>query len=169
MQEFFKDLSWKNRKNLVAEALHFIPFTLAMAPVKRKSLDESKSARPEKKQKASVPSTKPVVLAEEPVFPRGGSSILTPLEQKQIHIQATSDVLFEQSTGRKPAIHEFEDEEHGSDQLDQSSSALQKRKRKKKTQKNQKGNLDEVAKEPDMRIERLSYKVRTKEAEEESC
>lgn len=137
-----------------------------MAPLKRKNLDESKSARPEKKQKASVPSTKPAVLAEEPVFPRGGSSILTPLEQKQIHIQATSDVLFEQSTGRKPAIHEFEDEENGSDQLDQSSGALQKKKRKKKTQKSQ-GKLDEVAKEPDIRIERLSYKVRTKEAEEE--
>ncbi len=138
-----------------------------MVPLKRKNLDESKSARPEKKQKASVPSTKPAVLAEEPVFPRGGSSILTPLEQKQIHIQATSDVLFEQSTGRKPAIHEFEDEENGSDQLDQSSGALQKKKRKKKTQKSQKGKLDEVAKEPDIRIERLSYKVRTKEAEEE--
>lgn len=139
-----------------------------MAPLKRKNLDESKSARPEKKQKASVPSTKPAALAEEPVFPRGGSSILTPLEQKQIHIQATSDVLFEQSTGRKPAIHEFEDEENGSDQLDQSSGALQKRKRKKKSQKSQKGKLDEAAKEPDIRIERLSYKVRTKEAEEES-
>lgn len=138
-----------------------------MAPVKRKSLDESKSARPEKKQKASVPATKTAVLVEEPIFPRGGSSILTPLEQKQIHIQATSDVLFEQSTGRKPAIHEFEDGENGSDQVDQSSGALQKRKRKKKPQKSEKGELDQAAKEPEIRIERLSYKVRTKEAEEE--
>lgn len=138
-----------------------------MAPVKRKRLDESKSARPEKKQKASVPSTGPAVLAEEPVFPRGGSSILTPLEKKQIHIQATSDVLFEQSTGRKPVTHEFEDGENDSDQPDQSSGALQKTKRKKKSQKSQKGKLEEAAKEPDIRIERLSYRVRTKEAEEE--
>lgn len=161
-----KDLSWKYRKILVPEALNFIPYTLAMAPVKRK-VDESKSARPEKKQKASVPSTKPRVLAEEPIFPRGGSSILTPMEQKQIHIQATSDVLFEQSTGQKPAIHEFEDGENGSDQLDQSSGAMQKRKRRKKTQKSQEGKLDDAAKEPDVRIERLSYKVRTREAEKE--
>lgn len=138
-----------------------------MAPMKRKSLDESKSARPEKKQRASVSSTKTAVLTEEPVFPRGGSSILTPLEKKQIHIQATSDVLFEQSTGRKPTTHEFEDGENESDQPDQSSGALQKTKRKKKFQKSQKGKLEEVAKEPDIRIERLSYKVRFKEAEEE--
>lgn len=139
-----------------------------MAPVKRKSLDESKSARPEKKQKASVSSTKPVVLAEEPVFPRGGSSILTPLEQKQIHIQATSDVLFEQSTGRKPATNEYEDGENESDQSDQSSGARQKTKRKKKSQKAQKGKLEEAAKEPNIRIERLSYKVCIKEPEEEA-
>lgn len=138
-----------------------------MAPMKRKSLDESKSARPEKKQRASVSSTKTAVLTEEPVFPRGGSSILTPLEKKQIHIQATSDVLFEQSTGRKPTTHEFEDGENESDQPDQSCGALQKTKRKKKSQKSQKGKLEEVAKEPDIRIERLSYKVRFKEAEEE--
>jgi rRNA biogenesis protein RRP5 len=33
---------------------------------------------------------------EEPSFPRGGGSILTPLERKQIQIQATRDLLFEQ-------------------------------------------------------------------------
>ncbi|KAK3302297.1 uncharacterized protein B0T15DRAFT_542562 [Chaetomium strumarium] len=39
---------------------------------------------------------------EEPLFPRGGGSILSPLEQKQIAIQAKKDVLFEeQSTGKK--------------------------------------------------------------------
>lgn len=161
MQEFFERSSWKNSKSFVPETLHFIPHTLAMAPVKRKSLDESKSARPEKKQKALVPSTNPAVMAEEPVFPRGGSSILTPLEQKQIHIQATSDVLFEQSTGRKPGKHEFENEGNGSDQPDQSIAALQKTKRRKKSQKSQKGKLDEAVKGPDIRIERLSYKVRS--------
>lgn len=140
-----------------------------MAPVKRKSLDQSKSTRPEKKQKASVSSAKPVVLAEEPVFPRGGSSVLTPLEQKQIHIQATSDVLFEQSTGRKSGKNEFEDGENESDHPDQSKGARQKTKRKKKSQKTQKGKSEEAATEPNIRIERLSYKVGIKEAEEEVC
>lgn len=32
---------------------------------------------------------------DEAAFPRGGGSILTPLEHKQIQIQATRDVLFE--------------------------------------------------------------------------
>ncbi|KAK4152072.1 hypothetical protein C8A00DRAFT_35248 [Chaetomidium leptoderma] len=43
-----------------------------------------------------------VTKSEEPLFPRGGGSVLTPLEQKQISIQAKKDVLFEeQSTGQK--------------------------------------------------------------------
>ncbi|KAI0022028.1 hypothetical protein F4780DRAFT_242578 [Xylariomycetidae sp. FL0641] len=37
---------------------------------------------------------------EEPLFPRGGGSILSPLEQKQISLQAKQDVLFEQEAGQ---------------------------------------------------------------------
>ncbi|RYP80067.1 hypothetical protein DL769_002641 [Monosporascus sp. CRB-8-3] len=37
---------------------------------------------------------------EEPLFPRGGGSVLSPLEQKQIAIQAKQDVLFEQQSGK---------------------------------------------------------------------
>jgi rRNA biogenesis protein RRP5 len=36
---------------------------------------------------------------EEPLFPRGGASVLSPLEHKQISIQAKQDVLFEQESG----------------------------------------------------------------------
>lgn len=39
-------------------------------------------------------------VEEEPAFPRGGASVLTPLEHKQIQIEATRDVLFEQSTSK---------------------------------------------------------------------
>ncbi|KAK3375401.1 hypothetical protein B0H63DRAFT_503264 [Podospora didyma] len=61
-----------------------------------------KSAKPVKPGNAVAP--KPVAVEsvvsklkdEEPLFPRGGASILTPLEQKQIQIQAKADVLFEQ-------------------------------------------------------------------------
>ncbi|GAB1320357.1 rRNA bioproteinsis protein rrp5 [Madurella fahalii] len=38
---------------------------------------------------------------EEPLFPRGGGSVLTPLEQKQIQIQAKKDVLFEEASSKK--------------------------------------------------------------------
>ncbi|KAI0014056.1 nucleic acid-binding protein [Xylariaceae sp. FL0662B] len=37
---------------------------------------------------------------EEPLFPRGGGSVLSPLEHKQISIQAKQDVLFEQASGQ---------------------------------------------------------------------
>ncbi|KAK7751330.1 rRNA biogenesis protein rrp5 [Diatrype stigma] len=37
---------------------------------------------------------------EEPLFPRGGGSVLSPLEHKQIAIQAKQDVLFEQESGK---------------------------------------------------------------------
>ena len=35
-------------------------------------------------------------------FPRGGASVLTPLEHKQIQLQATKDALFEESGQKRP-------------------------------------------------------------------
>ena len=43
------------------------------------------------------------VREEEVAFPRGGASLLTPLEHKQIQIEATRDVLFEQHSGQSKA------------------------------------------------------------------
>lgn len=128
-----------------------------MASSKRKDSGESESTRPEKKHKASMPSSKLSVLKnEEPAFPRGGASILTPLEHKQIQIQATRDVLFEQSTGQKSARNEFEYEEDDRDQLDHADGAPLKTKRKKGSKK---GRLVEKSEEAGVRIEGLSYKV----------
>ncbi|KAK7938058.1 uncharacterized protein PG986_014926 [Apiospora aurea] len=80
----------------------------------------SKATAGDKNSKSqSKPTTKPASSAdskpaaakltklkeEEPLFPRGGGSVLTPLEQKQIQVQARQDVLFEQesSAGQKKA------------------------------------------------------------------
>src|SRR5271163_964569 len=51
-----------------------------------------------KKSAAKVPQVPKIskLRDEEVAFPRGGASILTPLEHKQIQIEATRDVLFEQ-------------------------------------------------------------------------
>lgn len=128
-----------------------------MAPVKRKGSGESEITRPEKQHKAFAPVSKLSVLKnEEPAFPRGGASILTPLEHKQIHIQAKGDVLFEQSTGKKSARNEFEGEENEEDLPAHSDSAPLKAKRKKGSKK---GKLVEVTEEVGVRIEGLSYKV----------
>ncbi|EAQ91152.1 hypothetical protein CHGG_03087 [Chaetomium globosum CBS 148.51] len=66
--------------------------------------DDGKKGAKEQKSPAK-PAAAPVVSKlkeEEPLFPRGGGSVLTPLEQKQISIQAKKDVLFEeQSEGKK--------------------------------------------------------------------
>ncbi|KAK4146120.1 uncharacterized protein C8A04DRAFT_9988 [Dichotomopilus funicola] len=68
------------------------------------SKDDAKKGGREPKSPAK-PVPVPVVSVlkeEEPLFPRGGGSVLTPLEQKQISIQAKKDVLFEeQSEGKK--------------------------------------------------------------------
>ena len=129
----------------------------SMAPVKRKGLGESEVTRPEKKHKASAPVSKLSVLRnEEPAFPRGGASILTPLEHKQIHIQAKGDVLFEQSTGKKSARNEFEGEENEEEQPEHGDGAPLKAKRKKGFKKRK---FVEVTEEVGVRIEGLSYKV----------
>jgi len=36
---------------------------------------------------------------DEPLFPRGGGSVLTPLEQQEIQVQAKKDALFEEQSG----------------------------------------------------------------------
>ncbi|KAI1393868.1 nucleic acid-binding protein [Hypoxylon trugodes] len=96
-----------------------------MSSLKRKDAPEASSttktskapgdSRPSKRNKSdktsakddAKPSSKSTSAAavsrlkeEEPLFPRGGGSVLTPLEHKQISIQAKQDVLFEQESGQ---------------------------------------------------------------------
>lgn len=86
---------------------------------------------------------------EEAAFPRGGASVLTPLEHKQINIDATRDVLFEHETASRA-------------KADGDSEATASHGGKKRKSKS-KGTKDENAKadEDNIRIEGLSYKVRT--------
>ena len=130
-----------------------------MAPIKRKSDAASENARPEKKYKPSESTQNLSVLrAEEPAFPRGGASILTPLEYKQIQIQAKQDVLFEQNTGTKKTRTDFEDEENDGDMPSQTTGPIKKSKSKQNTRikkEKRKGAVEDAA----MRIEGLSYRV----------
>ncbi|KAI0480568.1 hypothetical protein GGR56DRAFT_664148 [Xylariaceae sp. FL0804] len=64
---------------------------------------DAKSSRAPKSPSNAKPASAPTISRlkeEEPLFPRGGGSVLSPLEQKQISIQAKQDVLFEQETAR---------------------------------------------------------------------
>ncbi|RWA08492.1 hypothetical protein EKO27_g6606 [Xylaria grammica] len=78
-----------------------------------KSPKRSKSDKPQSRQNVnSAQPSKPLqqkpagasgvsrLKEEEPLFPRGGGSILSPLEHRQISLQAKQDVLFEQESGQ---------------------------------------------------------------------
>lgn len=75
-------------------------------PDKNGHKSDSKSAAKPSKSAESKPAAAPTVARlkeDEPLFPRGGGSVLSPLEHKQIQIQAKQDVLFEQASGNKKA------------------------------------------------------------------
>ncbi|KAL8645515.1 MAG: hypothetical protein Q9210_006666 [Variospora velana] len=128
-----------------------------MASTKRKSAPSEKD-RAGKKQKLSESARNtPVVRKEEPAFPRGGASVLTPLEQKQIQIQAKNDVLFEQSTGKKAPQNEYDNDENDSDLLNQPDGTAVKVKRKPRI-KSKPGHAGQTLGEKRVRIEGLSYK-----------
>ncbi|KAG9243326.1 hypothetical protein BJ878DRAFT_553142 [Calycina marina] len=97
--------------------------------------------------KRSRPMSK--LAEEEAAFPRGGASTLTPLEHKQIAIEATRDVLFEQSHGGKSSKQDADGEEE----------SRPRKKLKSKDGKGKKKKGSEVAApEEHIKIEGLNYK-----------
>lgn len=98
-----------------------------------KEADESDDKRP----KAPVVS---LLKDEEPVFPRGGGSVLTPLEQKQIQLEAKADALRD-------------------DEFDAGAKAQQKKKRKLEFKSDKK---TPITKDGDdaIWVESLNFKVR---------
>ena len=135
-----------------------------MAPIKRKAvaderpLKKAKSGKTEADEKALIkkglakagkpakaqeesgerkPLVKSVLSQEERSFPRGGASVLTPIEQKQIEARAERDVLFEQQTGQKPVRGEGDDDFFGSE--DEAADAAAKSKKKGKKSKQSSG------------------------------
>lgn len=154
-----------------------------MAPIKRKGTTgddsatknqkrarvSSDAAKAEKKSNPSKDASKEpttrqpdtavsVLREEESAFPRGGGSVLTPLERKQIQIQATRDVLFEQNRSGKPA-EGLDDDISDADvdmQDEGEKPATTKKSRKSKNKKSR--DTEKKAKEG-VRVEGLSFKV----------
>ena len=127
-----------------------------MALGKRRS-DHAKEGS-NKRRKEQDESTSPAIRKEEALFPRGGGSVLTPLEQRQIQIQAKQDVLFEERTGQKPSRQEFDGDENASVEVagpDRGSTANSK-KRKNTSRPPKDGGQTYVK---PLRISSLSYKV----------
>ena len=132
-----------------------------MVPIKRKREESTGTALATKKPRPSNATGKLSVLQEEePSFPRGGASVLTPLEHKQIQRQAQQDVLFEQKTGTRPTKHDFENDEVEDENMqDGLISVSSKRKSKSNSKGTQKAKSGTPQIERGIKIEGLSYKV----------
>lgn len=120
----------------------------------RKSDGAPDSAPAKSKPETAPPQS--VFKDEEKSFPRGGASVLTPLEHKQIQIKANQDVLFEQ-TGAKRTGGADDDEfgDMGSDDGDKKAAKAAKKWPSKKSKKQEDGEKELV-----VRPEGLNYKVR---------
>jgi len=121
---------------------------------KKSSTSETGAAKPlvTATSKPSTPA-KSLLLNEEKSFPRGGGSVLTPLEHKQIQNEAARDVLFEQTGTKRRAPEPSGDDEIDSRQQE-SSKPSKKRKKTKGTVK-----ATENLQEPKLdRVEGLSYR-----------
>lgn len=149
----------------------------AMGAIKRKA---DQADRPSKKEKGTpncrsakrqrksdvaaehtTPKPKPERAAqrsifkdEEKVFPRGGASVLTPLEHKQIQIKANQDVLFEQAGLKRSGADALSDQ--GSDAGAEDASKASKKRKSKKA----KTVHTEEEKKHKIRADGLTFKVR---------
>lgn len=79
-----------------------------------------------------------VLKEEEPIFPRGGGSVLTPLEQKKIQLDAKADAMRE-------------------DELDMGSKSVHRKKRH--TDHKSGGRLGKMVEEDSVKVESLNFKV----------
>lgn len=117
-------------------------------PAKPAKDDDKKNAKATDKSAASssAPALARVVKEEEPLFPRGGGSVLTPLEHKQISVQAKQDALFEEESAKT---------------IKKADKDTKNRKRKPSTKQGKDVKDDgTLARDPDAaRIEGLNYKV----------
>ena len=150
-----------------------------MAPIKRKAVIDE---QPRKKTKAVVTKTaetrpkdgkmvsqskksaeaddqdnkqitKSILSQEERSFPRGGGSVLTPLEHKQIKAQAERDVLFE--LGNQ---HASRDSLFGDDNTLGVTTAARPAKKRRKTGERNKFGIEKTEPSSGIKIQGLSYK-----------
>ncbi|GAB7345593.1 hypothetical protein MBLNU457_3893t1 [Dothideomycetes sp. NU457] len=142
---------------------------VADRPSKRSKADQPNGGSSERTASQQTSATKPkkdieaqrnpvkssILQAEDRAFPRGGADVLTPLERRQIKIDAERDVLFEQSGQKKPVSDEYGDEDDLEDADEGGAAPAKKRKKtgKKKTDGTAQGETSQV------KVQGLSYKT----------
>lgn len=127
---------------------------------KQSEAADSKDATPKERNEESAPKPAAVSILreEQPAFPRGGNNVLTPIERKQINIQATKDVLFEQKTAGGKEPKDSDDEESAFEETDKPAAGPKPKKRKSKASKS--SSSRERTEKEGVRIEGLNYKVK---------
>ncbi|EMD64967.1 hypothetical protein COCSADRAFT_189966 [Bipolaris sorokiniana ND90Pr] len=122
---------------------------------KRRKSDVDQQSPAKAKLENPAPPTSIFKDEEKKSFPRGGASVLTPLEHKQIQIKANQDVLFEQSGQKRPGGDDGEGySDMGSEDDEKKSAPKSKKKMTKKSKKtHESGDKEDVVK-----VETLSYK-----------
>lgn len=117
-------------------------------PSKREQPSKVKDEAPKTKTTSSSSAAAPpqptvvsLLKEDEPMFPRGGGSVLTPLEQKQIQIEAKADALKE------------------NDEFDTYEKAKSKKERKKSKMAAHDGSGKGASDAEGIKIESLNYKV----------
>lgn len=122
---------------------------------RRKSDVTEQPSQPKPKPESAAP--KSVFKDEETSFPRGGASVLTPLEHKQIQIKANQDVLFEQSGAKRSGGGDDGFGDMGSEDGEAAAAKASKKEHAKKSKKSR----DDGEKEDVVRVEGLNYKKLT--------
>ncbi|KAJ4356836.1 rRNA biogenesis protein rrp5 [Didymosphaeria variabile] len=122
--------------------------------VKRQRKSDAAENPPPAKAKPEISTQKSIFKDEEKSFPRGGASVLTPLEHKQIQIRANQDVLFEQAGTKKRGGDDGLSDE-GSDMGGGEDAPTKSKKRKSKKNKTALGEEEQVQK---IKAEGLTFK-----------
>ena len=124
---------------------------------KRQRKSDAQDLPPPAKPKPEISTQNSIFKDEEKSFPRGGASLLTPLEHKQIQIKANQDVLFEQSGQKKRGGGGDGMSDGGSDFDDDDDAPKSAKKRKSKKSKTALDGEEQVKK---IKAEGLTFKVR---------
>ncbi|KAF2438325.1 rRNA biogenesis protein-like protein RRP5, partial [Karstenula rhodostoma CBS 690.94] len=122
---------------------------------KRQRQSDAADNPPPAKAKPDISTQNSIFKDEEKSFPRGGASVLTPLEHKQIQIKANQDVLFEQAGGKKRGGDDGMSDEDSDMGDDDEDAPTKSKKRRSKKNKNALGEEEEVHK---IRAEGLTFK-----------
>jgi rRNA biogenesis protein RRP5 len=132
-------------------------------PADADKLTEKGARKSSKAGTGSSKSGNPIPISlwtnEQPAFPRGGASLLTPIERKQIEAQATRDALKEHASSgdlfsTSDKAHDGSDEDGITQSIPDGS-----KQRRKKTSKRHKPSDGGKQASAAVRIEGLSHKV----------